>query len=366
MAFDYKRWKEQQYSAANDTPVPTNGCPTVIFLVGTIWSAVGSLQALTPLLYLLKSGRNDLCGLIPWGLMHLYCGVRTLSGTAPGTVRYGIVSVFFGLLWVGVAGAGAESALTNPNAHPNAPLMVLGLGAAGVALLLAGSLAMLYSANYQRWHDPYGSSARTSAPVPKQRVDRPTSPKKETAPKFPVPGWAWLCVGAGVLVFGLLGGAGLVLKPSAPPGTSEPSATIVEYGRYGPKGRIPTEPSRNAAGVVTVSSGGLLLLEQTDQIPCRVGEVWGIRIRFADVPTNRPYTIRRETHHPPMTHPDGSVRTKSVQETKVPQGAVPVVERIYSWWFLAGGEHELVAGEWSIVLFIDDVEVARKSFHIRK
>jgi hypothetical protein len=167
MSFDYKAWKERQFSAANNTPAPTDGCPTVIFLVGTIWSAVGFLQTLIPLLYLLKLGRNDLCGLIPWGLMHLFCGARTLTGTAPGTVRYGIISVFFGLLWLGVAAAGAESAMNNSNARPNAPLLVIGLGTAGVALLLAGSLAMIYSASYQRWRDPSGSRAGTGEPIQK-------------------------------------------------------------------------------------------------------------------------------------------------------------------------------------------------------
>ena len=110
-----------------------------------IWLAVGLIQLLSVLLYFLKTGRSDLVGLSPWGVMHLFGGLRTLTGTAPGTVRNGIASVFFGLLWGGIAITSAESALTSPNAHPNAPLLLFGFGAAGFALLLAGCLAFIYA-----------------------------------------------------------------------------------------------------------------------------------------------------------------------------------------------------------------------------
>jgi hypothetical protein len=170
-----------------------------------------------------------------------------------------------------------------------------------------------------------------------------------------------------VLTAVLIVGAAPFVKPSAPNGKSKPSATILEYGRYGLKGQIHTQTNRDAPGRVTFHSDeGLILLEQTDQIPCRVGENWGIRIRRADVPTNRPYTILQEMHHPPMKQPDGSVRTKSVHETKVPQGVVPDGDPYVGWQVLPGYEHQLVAGEWTLVVFIDDVEVARKSFHLWK
>jgi hypothetical protein len=157
MAFDYKRWKEQQYSAANDRPMSAGSgeCPKVIFLIGTIWSAIGLILLLIAVLYVLKSGKfSTLPGLLALGGMHLFCGMRTLTGTAAGTVRNGIVAVFFGLIWTSVAVVSAEPARTSPTAHPYAPLMVLGIGAAGVALLLTGFLAMIYSASYQRWRDP--------------------------------------------------------------------------------------------------------------------------------------------------------------------------------------------------------------------
>jgi hypothetical protein len=154
-------------------------------------------------------------------------------------------------------------------------------------------------------------------------------------------------------------------KPGATGGSGQPGATISEYGRYRVPGGVRVVPDRNtSSGVSTVRYQDVVLLDQTDQIPCQVGETWGIRIRFSDVPTNRPYTVRQETYHPPLKQPDGSVRTKSVREVKVPWGEAP--NQFYGWHFLRGYESELVAGEWSIVVFLDDVEVARQVFHIRK
>lgn len=154
-------------------------------------------------------------------------------------------------------------------------------------------------------------------------------------------------------------------RPGAASGESKPSATVLDYGRYRGQGPLRVQPDRNASGGVSVvSDKEFLLLEQTDQIPCRVGESWGFRIRSSDVPTDRPYTVRKETYHPPMKQPDGSVRTKSVGEFKLRPGAPP--DPFCGWHFLKDYEYELVAGEWTLVVFIDDVEVARKVFNIRK
>src|SRR5262245_60679219 len=105
-------------------------------------------------------------------------------------------------------------------------------------------------------------------------------------------------------MFGVLGivllGAALFFKPGATSSNSKPSATIEEYGRYSFKGRIHPVPNRNASGGVDIDhEEDMTLVEQTDQIPCRVGETWGIRIR-PDVPADRWYTIRQETYHPPI------------------------------------------------------------------
>lgn len=155
------------------------------------------------------------------------------------------------------------------------------------------------------------------------------------------------------------------MNPRAPGGGGRPSATIEDYGRYGYKGRIFPVPNRAASGRVNNDrEEEVTLAEQTDRIPCQVGETWGIRIRSSDVPTDWGYTVRREMYHPPIRQPDGSVMTKSLGEVRMRPGGPSV--RFCGWHFLKGYEYELVPGEWTVVVFIDDVEVARKSFQIRK
>jgi hypothetical protein len=133
-------------------------------------------------------------------------------------------------------------------------------------------------------------------------------------------------------------------NPGDTNGDSKPSATISDFGRYREKGPIRVVQDRNtSSGVSVISDKDFVLLEQTDQIPCRVGETWGMRIRCSDVPTNRPYTVRKEMYHPPMKQPDGSVRTKNVSEYKLRPDASP--DQFCGWYFLKDYENELVAGE---------------------
>jgi hypothetical protein len=150
-------------------------------------------------------------------------------------------------------------------------------------------------------------------------------------------------------------------------GHRKPSATIDDYGRYSENGRIrpekgtgPLEPG--GISVVVTREKGERLLEQTDQIPGKVGEMWGFRFRCSYVPVGRPCHVLRETYHPPIKRPDGTVRTKTVSESMLSPDQSP--DGFYGWCFLKGHEHELVPGEWTLVVFINYVEVARKSFNI--
>ena len=145
----------------------------------------------------------------------------------------------------------------------------------------------------------------------------------------------------------------------------QPSVTVSDYGRYRSTSPVRVVPDRNApSGVTIVGDHNLILQEQTDQIPCRVGEIWGMRVHSTVVPVDRSYTIRKEMHHPPMKLPDGSVQTKSVSKINASAGAL--FDVFCGWYFLKGYEYELVPGEWTSVVFVDDVEVARKVFTIQK
>jgi hypothetical protein len=157
------------------------------------------------------------------------------------------------------------------------------------------------------------------------------------------------------LLIALFGSEFLNMKPSGPSDAGQTRAVLEASGRYAPQIRKSTDPNRG---------DDFELLERTDQIPCKVGERFGIRIRSWNIPTNRTYTVRQETEHPPITQPDGSVQTKAVSEFEVPAGGIP--GPYFLWHFKRGYEHELVAGDWTIVVFIDDFEVVRKVFHVQK
>jgi hypothetical protein len=152
--------------------------------------------------------------------------------------------------------------------------------------------------------------------------------------------------------------AGALVAPSF---AAEPSARIVEYGRY--KGTVVSlTPADGVSGSVSVQSKEITHLETTKKIPPKIGELFGFRVEFAGLPTERPYKIRNEVHHPPIKQPDGETLTKSVTETRLQAGAVPY--DFYAWHFLKGFEYELVPGKWTRKIFVDDKEVATMTFEV--
>jgi hypothetical protein len=233
--------------------------------------------------------------------------------------------------------------------------MEMGAVLGGVGGACAGLIAYLTRKSDARQHAEFESRERA-------RLEAQMHGKANTTTNWPVL----------IVILLVIGGSAFVacrsFVASRLPGGSEaakPSATIADYGRYRDKGPIRVVPDQNASGGVSVTSfRDYSLVEQTDQIPCRVGETWGMRIHTSDLPANRPYTVRKEMHHPPLKEPDGTVRMKSVREFKVPPGAA--LDSFFGWYFLKGYEYELVPGEWTIVVFIDDDEVARKVFKIQK
>jgi len=156
--------------------------------------------------------------------------------------------------------------------------------------------------------------------------------------------------------------AGSLVAPAVTPVVAaEPSARIVEHGRY--KGTVVSlTPADGVSGSVSVQSREITHLETTRKIPSKVGELFGFRVEFTGLPTDRPYKIRNEMHHPPIKQPDGETLTKSVTETQFEVGTVP--SGFYAWHFLKGFEYELVPGKWTRKIFVDDKEVATMTFEV--
>jgi hypothetical protein len=144
----------------------------------------------------------------------------------------------------------------------------------------------------------------------------------------------------------------------------DPSAKIIEYGRYQVT-VVSLTPAENVSGSVTVQSKDYKHIETTKSIPRKVGETWGYRVRWQNLPRKRPYEIKTETHHPPIKQPDGKILTKAVQKSMMDAGEIPD-DLILIWIFLKGFEYEFVPGEWATKVFIDGVEVASMTFEVKK
>lgn len=155
----------------------------------------------------------------------------------------------------------------------------------------------------------------------------------------------------------------LCLASPTPVTAQEPTAKIIEYGRY--KATVTgLKPAEGVSGSVSVQSKEVAHVETTKKIPSKVGELFGFRIVFSDLPKNRDYTLRDEVHHPPIKQPGGEVLTKSVSEVKFKAGTAP--SGFYAWHFLKGFEYELVPGKWTRKIYVDDKEVATMTFEVEK
>jgi len=140
-----------------------------------------------------------------------------------------------------------------------------------------------------------------------------------------------------------------------------PKVIISSYGRYevADAGRITLE---DASGSCAILSTGHRLIETTKRIPCRIGENWGFGFELQNLPKHREVNYRSEMHHPAIRQPDGSMLTNTIVRRAIRPGmAAPNSEL---WGFCKGYEYELVPGEWTRKIFIDDVEVASMTFEL--
>jgi hypothetical protein len=145
-------------------------------------------------------------------------------------------------------------------------------------------------------------------------------------------------------------------------GDEEVTATITQYGRYKAVVLATNPTEQKVSGGVLVKSEKIEHLETTTIIPCKLDEKWGFTVKFAGLPTNRPFKYRSEVHHPPIKQPSGEILTKSVSEATLKAGTNPSGHKI--WHFLKGYEYELVPGKWTREIYIDGVEVASMTFDI--
>ena len=143
----------------------------------------------------------------------------------------------------------------------------------------------------------------------------------------------------------------------------EPTAEVVEFGRY--KCRITgvTSTTKVTSGSVVIQSTDVVHLEATQKIPCRVGESFGFKVSFKHLPRTPAYVVRTVTDHPPITQPNGVVLKQSHHEETLKRAKARYQTL---WHFRAGFEYELVPGKWTKTIYVDGVEVANMTFDVVK
>jgi hypothetical protein len=151
MSFEYERWKESQFSRMEQETTASTAFPPSITWAGIIWAAIGVFTLGAIMVLSWQTGTIRSPGSILAGLFFLYGGLRTTSGTTPGTLLSGIASILLGSTWVG---AGVMSA--NLGLGSNAMLLLIS-GGMGGALILAGFLALTGRSSYQKWREAHAA-----------------------------------------------------------------------------------------------------------------------------------------------------------------------------------------------------------------
>jgi hypothetical protein len=156
----------------------------------------------------------------------------------------------------------------------------------------------------------------------------------------------------------------LALAPLAALAQEErPTAKIVEYGRYRAEWES-IAPAPNVSGGVEVRTGKPRHIETTKVIPARVGEYFGFRVEFQNVPKNLKLVVKDVMTHPEILQPSGKIVKEAVREATLRFDKKKRPDATYLWSFLEGYEYELVPGKWTRTIYIDGREVASMTFDV--
>ena len=150
---------------------------------------------------------------------------------------------------------------------------------------------------------------------------------------------------------------------------AEPSAKVIEYGRYLTEIKALAPATGTSGGVLVSSSTKIIHVETTRRIPARAGSSYGFKYEISNLPADRPFVLRSVTRHPPIKQPDGTVMTKSVTDTPHEAGDVQAGKTYTKdshWHFVKGYEYEFVPGTWTEQVYIDDKMVLEEKFEVYK
>jgi hypothetical protein len=150
---------DQDQSGPVDEPL----YPSTVKAAGIIWIVFGCIILVNVALSFLLAASFTAAGeqalasaqsclgfvQVVFAVAFLYVGVQSVRGTAPGTLGNGIGSLIFGVLNIGPGLLATLAGLRNP------VLLIPGVIGllCGVALLVAGVLALVGTADYKAWRE---------------------------------------------------------------------------------------------------------------------------------------------------------------------------------------------------------------------
>ena len=134
----------------------------------------------------------------------------------------------------------------------------------------------------------------------------------------------------------ILIGTLLAMAAAAPLKAAEPSAKIVEYGRYSAE-ITGLRPVTGTSGSVLVQSTNVVHVETTTRVPAKVGAAVGMRYELFDLPVGRDIAMKSIMRHPPIKQPDGTVITVSQATSTIKAGVIEAGQSYYRnsrWYFV--------------------------------
>lgn len=139
---------------------------------------------------------------------------------------------------------------------------------------------------------------------------------------------------------------------------AEPTAQINSYGIYEYKAKLSVMPGTDSSAGTTDNA---VLLKKTSEIPRQLGTIFGFFWTVSGYEGGAPLKVTYRLKHPAMQMPNGSTSFGS-DDTFLIHPADSTYEMASAFHF--SETYELVSGHWEMIVFINDQEVASKSFTI--
>jgi hypothetical protein len=143
-----------------------------------------------------------------------------------------------------------------------------------------------------------------------------------------------------------------------------PSVKVLDYGIY--TADVTTGGDWSKGIPVEINSvENLVAKEAVLRAPCRDKMIFGWRFRVNNNGLFLPIEVSYSITHPPITYPDGSVKTEEAVQTMKLQ-ARESAEFQSLWFFIDSCPHEYVPGTWKFRLTIDGVVAEEEDFEVYK